>query len=238
MPKASSPPPSALGLRRVKLFEGLPIPRLEELARQCRWRRFVPDEHIISRKAPDTDVYFLISGRVSAKAFSASGRQVTFREIAAGDWFGDFAAIDGLTRSADIIAVEETLVAAMSPALFLRTLHENVEVCDRMLRRLVGTVRDLTERIYDFSTLGVQNRLHAEILRLAREAGVEGNRARIEPAPKHTDIAGQISTYREQVTRELSVMAKSGLVEKSGRALVVPDVAKLQRIVEEVRRST
>ena len=71
----------------------------------------------------------------------------------------------------------------------------------------------------------------------AREAGVTGNAARIDPAPRHTDIASQISTYREQVTRELSAMVKQGLVQRSGRALVIPDVARLERLVSEVRRS-
>ena len=60
--------------------------------------------------------------------------------------------------------------------------------------------------------------------------------ARIDPAPKHTEIASQVSTYREQVTRELSALAKQGLVERAGRALVIPDIARLEKIVAEVRR--
>jgi CRP/FNR family cyclic AMP-dependent transcriptional regulator len=81
----------------------------------------------------------------------------------------------------------------------------------------------------------VQNRIHAEILRLAREAGVERNRARLDPGPKHADIASQVSTYREQVTRELSALAKAGILEKQGAALVVRDVARLEKMVEELR---
>jgi CRP-like cAMP-binding protein len=125
----------------------------------------------------------------------------------------------------------------MSPALFRRLLREHAEVCDRMLRRLVNSIRELTERVFEFSTLGVQNRVHAELLRLARQAGVRGNAARIDPAPKHTDIANHISTYREQVTRELSALAKRGLVHRSGGALVIPNVELLEKMVSEVRRS-
>ena len=106
-----------------------------------------------------------------------------------------------------------------------------------MLLRLVDCVRELTDRIFDFSTLGVQNRVHAELLRLARQAGVTGNASCIDPAPRHTDMASQISTYREQVTREISAMVKEGLVQRSGRALVIPDIARLERLVSEVRRS-
>jgi CRP-like cAMP-binding protein len=238
-PSVRSAPPlaSTAGLKSIKLLEGLPLPALESIASRCRWRRYAAGQQIISRDAPDNDVYFVIAGRVRVTAFSASGRQVTYGDMRAGDWFGDFAAIDGLSRSADIVAIDETLVASMDPAAFRRLLHDEPDVCDRVLRRLVGCVRELTERVFDFSTLGVQNRVHAELLRLARQAGVRGNTACIAPAPKHSDIAGQISTYREQVTRELSAMAKQGLVKRAGHALVIPDVARLEQLVSEVRLS-
>ena len=229
--------PSILGLKSIKLLDGVPVTALEALAQQSRWRRYEAGQRIVSREARDNDVYLVISGQVRVTAFSAAGRQVTYGDIRAGEWFGDFAAIDGLTRSADIVAVDDTLVASMTPATFRRLLHEHPAVCDRMLRRLVTCVRELTERVFDFSTLGVQNRVHAELLRLAKQAGVTGNTARIDPAPKHSDIAGQISTYREQVTRELSSMVKQGLIERAGGALVIPDVARLERLVSEVRRS-
>jgi CRP-like cAMP-binding protein len=235
--RSATPLASTAGLKGIKLLEGLPVPALEAIASRCRWRRYSPGQQIISRDAPDNDVYFVIAGRVRVTAFSASGRQVTYGDMRAGDWFGDFAAIDGLSRSADIVAIDETLVASMDPAAFRRLVHDEPAVCDRMLRRLVACVRELTERVFAFSTLGVQNRVHAELLRLARQSGVKGNTARIDPAPKHSDIAGQISTYREQVTRELSAMAKQGLVKRAGHALVIPDVARLERLVSEVRLS-
>jgi CRP-like cAMP-binding protein len=229
--------PSTAGLRSAKLLAGVPSGVLEDLARQCRWRRFSAGQRVISREAQDHDVYLIVSGRVRITAFSTAGRQVTYRDVSAGDWFGDLAALDGLSRSADVEAIEDTLVASMAPAVFQRLLHEHPPVCDRVLRRLVSIVRDLTERVFDFSTLVVQNRVHAEMLRLAKEAGAQGNTARIEPAPKHSDIASKVSTNREQVTRELSAMTKQGLLQRSGRALVITDVARLERIVAEVRRS-
>jgi len=237
MPRATSAEPSLLGLRQIRFLGKLPDAALEQLGRDCRWRRYLPAQRVISRDAPDRDVYLIVTGMVRATAFSAAGRQVTYRDIPAGDWFGDFSAIDGYARSADIVAVRETLVAAMSPAVFLRLVHEHPSVCDHMLLRLVTSVRELTERIFEFSTLGVQNRVHAELLRLARQAGITKNRAKIDPAPKHADIAAQVSTYREQVTREISQMVKQGLVARAGGALVVLDIERLEGLVAAVRRS-
>ena len=71
----------------------------------------------------------------------------------------------------------------------------------------------------------------------AREAGVARNRARLDPGPKHADVASQVSTYREQVTRELSALAKAGILQKDGGALVVSDVRRLEEMVAALGQS-
>jgi CRP-like cAMP-binding protein len=136
-----------------------------------------------------------------------------------------------------VIALESTLVAALPPAAFWRLAREEPLVAQRMLLRLADSVRGLSERVIDLSTLDVQNRIYGELLRLAREAGVTGNTARIDPAPKHADLASRVSTYREQVTRELSALVKTGILERGDHALVIRDIARLERLLEDVRAS-
>jgi CRP/FNR family transcriptional regulator, cyclic AMP receptor protein len=228
-------PASSLGLRAIALLRGLSPQRLEILARDCAWRNFEAEQSIISRAAADRDLYFIVSGRVRVTTYSAAGRQVTFRDFGAGEHFGEVAAIDGMARSADVVGLQAGLLASLAPASLLALLREEPAVAERLLRDFAGLVRRLSERVIDLSTLGVHQRLYAEMLRLAREAGVKANRARIDPAPKHADLAGQVSTYREQVTRELSVLVRRGILAKDGRALVVLDVARLQKMVEEVK---
>jgi CRP-like cAMP-binding protein len=197
---------SALGLRRIALLEGLSDAALDDLARRCAWRHFDADQQIISREADDGNVYFIVSGRVRVMMYSRSGRQVTFGDQVAGEFLGESSAIDGQPRSLDVVALESTLVASLTPAGFS-----------------------------ELSTLGVQNRIHAELLRLAAAAGVKGNAARIDPAPTHAEIASRISTNREQVTRELSALMKAGLLAKDGGAVRVLDVQRLERMVADVR---
>ena len=238
MTRAGDARPSLQGLRGVSLLAGLEIEALEAIAQQSKWRRCVAGQRVISRDAQDQDVYLIVSGKVRITAFSAAGRQVTYRDIGAGDWFGDLSAIDGRSRSADVDALEDTLLASITPAVFKRLIHEHPVVCDRVIDRLVSLVRDLSDRIFDFSTMGVQERVHAELLRLAKQAAVQDNSARLDPAPKHSDIASRVGTYREQVTRELSGLVKQGLLRRDGHALVVSDIRRLESIVAAVRRST
>jgi CRP/FNR family transcriptional regulator, cyclic AMP receptor protein len=227
--------PSTLGLQKVRLLQGLSQERLEILAAQCNWRRVEPGQLIVARNSSDRDVYFVVGGRVRVTSFSAGGRQVTFRDEDAGEMFGDLAAIDAKPRSADVLALESVLVASLSPEQFRELIAQEPLVRERVLQRLAELVRLLSERVIELSTLGVQNRIHAELLRLARLAAGDGQRVRLDPAPKHADIASQVSTYREQVTREFSALTRQGLLEKDGTAIVLTDVERLARMVEEVR---
>jgi CRP/FNR family cyclic AMP-dependent transcriptional regulator len=226
---------STLGLRGVGLLQGLPQHRLEALARECKWRRYDAGQPIISRNGKDNDVSLVVSGRVRVTTYSAAGREVAFHEDGAGTLFGDIAAVDDGPRSADVVALDSVLVAALPAAAFKRLLQQEPLVADRFMRRLAALVRQLSERVIDLSTQGVQSRVHAELLRLARMAPVQGNVARIEPAPRHSDIASQVSTYREQVTRELSALNKAGLLARDAGSLVIKDVSRLERLVEQGR---
>ena len=226
---------STIGLRKVKLLEGLAAERFALLAAQCAWRQVDAGQVIVARNSADRDVHFVVSGHVRVTSFSAGGRQVTFRDEPPGEVFGELAAIDGKPRSADVVALDSVLVASLTPQAFRELLAGEPLVRERVLQRLAGLVRLLSERVMDLSTLGVQNRIHAELLRQARLAGGNTKEARLDPAPKHADIASQVSTYREQVTREISALVKQGLAAKDGNALVLLDVPKLERMVTEVR---
>ena len=51
--------------------------------------------------------------------------------------------------------------------------------------------------------------------------------------PTHAEIADQVSSTREQVTREISALAKRGLLQKKGSSLVVTDLYELECLVCE-----
>ena len=232
---ATSSPRSSLGLRAVPLFEGLPAQRLDALAQACRWRSLPAGRLLVQRAERERDVHFVIDGQIRVTIFALNGRQLTFREIGTGGHFGELAAIDGEPRSADVLTLHSSLIASLGADDFRRLLEEEGVVADRVMRGLCRLVREISERVIDLSTLGVQNRVHAELLRLAREAGCSDNTARIDPAPTHSDMASRISTNREQVTRELNALQQRGLLAKDGKALVLGDVEQLARMVAEVR---
>lgn len=218
----------------IKFFEGLSSSELNALARKCRWCRYSAGQQIIGHQDESKDVYFIVAGRVRVIVNSASGKEVMFRDLDAGTTFGELSAIDGEVRSASVVALAPTVLATMSADYFHRVLQSHPDVARRLMTYLVGLVRRLSDRVVEFSILAVKNRIHAELLRLARDQGYDGNTAVIVPAPTHAEIASRVSTHREAVTRELNALARDGLIRRERRGLVIDDVAHLARLVEKV----
>jgi len=205
----------AQSLENVHVFSKLSAERVASLNKRCAWRKYEADETIVDHLDASTDVYFVADGEARVSIYSALGKAVTFTDIGPGGLFGEIAAIDGGSRSARIEARTRCIVASMPAKVFREILQSEPTVTQAILHRLVGRVRALTTRIYEFSALAVKNRIQAEILRLATLSSQDGNRACIDPAPTHAEIASRVSTHREAVTRELNRLSKLGIVEQA-----------------------
>ena len=240
----SAPPepmkPAAQTLAGVELWKELTSVERQALERRCRWRVYEEDEQIIDRETDSQDVFFVVSGLVRVVNYSPAGREISFDEIGSGGLFGELAALDREPRSASVVAKKRTLTASLPPAAFCDALLAHPQVALALLRRLAEIVRESDERIMDLSTLGAHNRVYAELLREARESDAKAfeqsvNRARIHPVPAHAEIAARVNTARETVSRVLSELAKKGIVQRDGDALLILDVARLTKMVNEFR---
>jgi CRP/FNR family cyclic AMP-dependent transcriptional regulator len=199
-----------------------------------RWavRRYRRDELVIAHEDTGRDVFFVLEGRARATLFSEGGRAVAYRDIECGDIFGELAAIDGKARSASVVALEPLSAARLPEAAFREIVDTRPTFTWALMEHLSGQMRRMTERVYEFSTLVVRKRLIRELLRLA---GDQGDKAFVTPAPTHFALAAMISTHREAVSREMSSLAKRGLIEKRGATLILlePDILRSLAEAEE-----
>jgi CRP/FNR family transcriptional regulator, cyclic AMP receptor protein len=137
----------------IEIFRDLAPEAVATLSHRCQWRRYGPGQTILQRQDAGRDVLFIVSGRVSASWHSASGRQLCLFNLTAGDIFGDFAAIDGEPRSADVVSVTPSLIARMSADLFWEVLCRHRSVSTAMLRRLTRIARGNLQRLVELGAL-------------------------------------------------------------------------------------
>jgi CRP-like cAMP-binding protein len=200
------------------------------------WHRAKARENVLDYKDGGSNLYFVTQGHVRVLIRANSGKELILRDIRDGEYFGELAAIDGLPRSAAIVAVTDAVIATMRPALFRDLVHQHPDVCDRLLVLLASQIRMLANRVNEQGTLDVRARIYAELLRLARPAREGEAKAVISPPPTHAELAARVSTHREAITRELKSLERAGLLERRRGALVLLDTAQLAHLVEQAGR--
>ncbi|MEK9784882.1 MAG: Crp/Fnr family transcriptional regulator, partial [Gammaproteobacteria bacterium] len=210
---------SSSALRHIRILNSLDDETLTAIAEQCQWSRCDASREVVTQETASNEVYFVCSGRVSAKIYSEKGKEITFAELNPGDTFGELAALDGQPRSSSIVALDETLLASLSAPLFNQLLNESPSVMHALNIELAKRLRDANEKLFEFSALNTRNRIHAELLRLARTFPTGPNQANIVPAPTHADLASRTNSTRESVTRTLNRLKKKGIIDASRQAI-------------------
>jgi CRP/FNR family transcriptional regulator, cyclic AMP receptor protein len=214
-------------LTRFPMFRDVDPALLADAARTARWRRVQPGEAVIDYDDSSDEVFLIISGTVRIAIHSASGQEVILGEIGAGEIFGEMAAIDGLSRSANVTAVHSSVLCCLPRAAFLDLLLKAPSAGLGLLRLLTARLRLLDARNVELAVLPVRHRLVAELLRLGRPR--EDGQLRISPPPAQHVLAARIGARREAVSRELSAMSREGLAAVSRQSILLPKPDELRQ---------
>jgi CRP/FNR family cyclic AMP-dependent transcriptional regulator len=158
-----------------------PVRRAGCLPPKAPWSKVSRNQWILDYQETSTDVFCIVSGTVRVKIQSISGREVLLREINAGDYFGELAAIDNQPRSSGILAVTDVTVARMPASVFRAAIHAFPDVCDQLLAQLAAYVRAVSNRVNEYTTLDAKHRIYAELLRLSRPESANPKHAVVSP---------------------------------------------------------
>ena len=212
--------------RRIGLFEQLTDDALRRVVERSTISNRARNTQILSFRDELNDVFFILEGRLQVKNYSEHGREFIFSEIGAGQIFGEFSAIDGLPRSASVVAMEDSVVARMKAVDFVALLRSDFDLTLRLLQILTGKARGLSDRIFELIALNARDRICYELARLAVTGVRDGPRVLIRPAPTHYELAARIGSHREAVTRELNHLVSRGYVELGRRHVVIVDLGR------------
>ncbi|MBV1876574.1 MAG: Crp/Fnr family transcriptional regulator [Pseudomonadales bacterium] len=216
-------------LRNVKAFSQLSMQQLKKISGLFSTRSYQTSQLVISYGAPSQGVYFLSEGSVRTTLYSPQGREINYQDLQPGDMFGELGVIDNMPRTTHVIALENISVLWIAANDFINLLKVYPQVSQATMHKMADLIRFLCDRIYEFSALDVNQRICAELLRLAVPDEVVNNAATIQKLPKHQEFANRLTTHREAVTRELARLEKIGLTTKTNRTLIINDLEALRR---------
>lgn len=212
-------------ISNIPLFATLDDKAAKDLAARASWTNYEANELIIDYGESSSEVRFVISGKVRILLRTPTGKEVILDEIGPGEYFGEMAAVDGSSRSANVTALEPSRVCIISANTFLGLMRSNGDIALKIARLLSARVRMLNHRLGEHTFLTTRQRLCAELIRQSRPRASSPIERVVSPPPLQKDLADRIGTQREVVTRELSALKKLGLVDstRGGLVLLKPD---------------
>lgn len=217
-------------LKKTPLFANLTEAELQALAARTSRKRFQQGEHLFAEGDPCTGLFLVASGKIRIFKLSASGREQVLAVEGPGSSFAELPVFDGGNYPAAASALEDAEILFISRKDFQNFCREHpdvglkvIAVVGSRLRRLVGIIEELS-----FTT--VRQRLIALVLRLAQADGTPSKEGiRVELTKSHQDLAAELGTVRELVSRNLSRLQAEGFLDVEGRKIVVKDLPGLKR---------
>jgi CRP/FNR family transcriptional regulator, cyclic AMP receptor protein len=217
-------------LSKTPLFASLTDAEMHALAARATRKRFQKDEQLFAEGDPCTGLYLVAAGKIRIFKLSTTGREQILAVEGPGSSFAELPVFDGGNYPAAASALEETEVLFISRKDFQTFCREHPDVALKViavvgsrLRRLVGIIEELS-----FTT--VRQRLIAAILRLADTSHVRSKEGiHIELTKSHQDLAAELGTVRELVSRNLGRLEAEGFLDVEGRKIVVKDLSGLRR---------
>lgn len=123
------------------------------LAQASDWHRFSAEDIITDPGDESSVVFFMVDGRAKVVNHTLLGNEVRLSDIQNGSYFGQLSAFDEGPRTASVIAVEDSLVAAMPREVFFEMISCNPRVLRPILADLASMVRQTNQIFMEYHLL-------------------------------------------------------------------------------------
>lgn len=216
-------------IARASLFVGLSERELAFLLERVVSRKYSQGETVFHEGEPCAGLFVVESGSIRIFKSSAGGREQVLSIEGPGGSVAELPVFDGGNYPASAVAIEETGLLFVSKQDIQGLCLAHPEVALKFLRVVGGRLRRLIGIIEELSFTTVRHRLSAYLVRLAQKEGrkVAQGVEVLLPA-NNQEVAAQIGTVRELVSRNLSRLQAEGFVSIDGRSLVIRDMKALE----------
>lgn len=220
-------------LRRVAIFADLSPTELQFLAERSVPRDYAPGELIFSEGEMCAGLFVVEKGHVRIFKSSPNGREQVLSVDGPGSSIAELPVFDGGNYPASTSAVDEARVYFVSKQDFYSLCLVHPKVALKVLKVVGARLRRLVAIIEELSFTTVRSRLIANLLRLAAHGKKSASGVEVLLPASNQELASQIGTVRELVSRNLSRLQAEGLIHMDGKTLVIPDVARLKAELQE-----
>jgi CRP-like cAMP-binding protein len=178
--------------------------------------------------------YRVEEGLLKVTMVSRSGTERILAFFGPGAIVGELSIIDGLPRSASVVAVRDASLSFLSRAAFEDFAKDHPEVYKSLVTLLATRLRETDAVIAAGSFLPLRGRVACTLLELAEDFGQDVGAGRIVIRQKigQSDLAAMAGIARENVSRILNDWKRRKLVSRLSGYYCLENKAKLQNEAE------
>lgn len=220
-------------LRQTYLFNGLEEDILNRLIERSHVVRVKRGERLFEQNDEGDTLYGVFEGAIKISVSGPAGKEYTITIMEPGDILGEIALLDGLPRTADATAVQDSVLLALHRTHFLPILDNEPRLARHLVDMLCERLRLANENTADVAFLSLGQRLAKRLISLAIAYGksVEGGTL-IDLKLSQNDLAMMTSATREAINKQLHNFTESGLITLEKRQITVIDMKALQALLE------
>ena len=224
---------TAAVLGKTGLLGSLTPPELQMFAARTTRKQFSAGELLFSEGERCNGLHIIARGKVRIFKISREGREQVLAVNGPGETIAELPVFDGGTYPASAVATDDVEILFISRRDFNAHCMEHPEIALKVLEVVGGRLRRLVGIIEELSFTTVRQRLISALLRMAQAEGKQTARGLEFQLPaSHQEMANQLGTVRELISRNLMRLQAEGLLEVNGRDIVVRDLAGMRGLLE------
>jgi CRP/FNR family transcriptional regulator len=220
-------------LEKTPLFSSLSQAELHNLAARTVRRLFRSGELLFAEGEPCNGLYIIARGKVRIFKTSINGREQVLAVDGPGESVAELPVFDGGPYPASAVAIEDAEIAFISRRDFHAYCLEHPDVALKVLSVVGARLRRLVGIIEELSFTTIRQRLISALIKLAQSEGKKTERGvEFQLPASHQELANQLGTVRELISRNLMRLQAEGLLEVDARQIVVKDMHGLSALLE------
>jgi CRP/FNR family transcriptional regulator, cyclic AMP receptor protein len=198
------------------LLSALPGHLATDLFAGAKSVRLAADKVLFLASDPGDGCYRIEEGLLKVTMVSRTGSERILSFVGRGSIVGELSMIDGLPRSAAVVAVRDSELSFLSRAAFETFAQQHPAVYKTLVTLLARRLRETDTTIAAGSFLPLKGRVAATLLELAEHFGQDVGSGRIVIRQKigQADIAAMAGIARENVSRILNDWKRRKLVSR------------------------
>ncbi len=218
-------------LKNIPIFEELPEESISKIVNAGNIIKYKKDDIILIENDEGSSLFWILKGRVKVVRMSDDGKEVILNILGENEFFGEMSVLDGYTRSASVIAMDNAELFILRRNTFLKLLRDYPDITIKIIQTISKRLRRANLKIKALSIGNSEQKVGAVLLQFALDYGnYIGNTVKIENLPIQQEIAKMAGTSRETVSRVMSSMQKKGLIEYKNDCVNILDFQKFRNL--------